>query len=119
MSRLTERRLEKALPILERYRDELRKTGSIEPIIMERELAECWKSDYKGMKDIFIDMSFDDDFKYIAIYYMQHQAPDVVREFQDRLASVYGLSYWHFNAELRECAARIFWDEFKRENGTK
>ena len=108
MARLTERRFEKAKAILDKYREDLHRTGSISAGILEKELRDCWDTGYQELKGIIIDLSKRDHYRYLAAYYMEHSnAPGVVAEFKPVLAALYGIKY--YDGPEREHGRKAFW----------
>lgn len=110
MYKLTERRLEAAELILERYRAELIECGLFHAGSLERELRDVWSIGYQEIKDIMIDIvKRHERYHYIAIYYMEHSnSPGVVSEFKRTLADEYGIaSYDHGE---RKAAQKEFWE---------
>lgn len=115
MASLTPRRFEAARPILDKYREQLHRTGHVDAGDLEGELRKCWNIGYQELKDIIIDLAKRDEYRYLAAYYMEHSnAPGVVTEFQGTLAALYGVeSYYH--APDREEKREAFWQTMKRE----
>ena len=116
MYRLTERRLAKALDILEKYRAQLRKRVCFEPRCFEGELRECWDVGYREMKDLAEDMLKHERYRHVAAYYMEHSnTPGVVVEFQQPLSEVYGIKWYHAPnmPEKRDA----FWAKFEARVG--
>ncbi|MGA2221868.1 MAG: hypothetical protein ABSH21_08845 [Verrucomicrobiia bacterium] len=115
---LTERRLEKAKPILEKYRTQLHGSGRIVAGWLEQELKDCWGCSYKGLKTIFIQLSKITRYRYLAAYYMKKDAPAIVEEFKPVLAGLYGID--DYDSPDRERKQKAFWQEFKalRERGS-
>lgn len=97
MYRLTERRKAKAAPILEKYGAQLHQTGEIEVRRFEDALRDCWGIGYRELKDIIVEMSRMDEFKYLSAYYMENSnsGVGVVMEFQPALAKLYGIQHYH------------------------
>ena len=113
MYRLTEKRFQKAKLILEKYRNQLHRTGQIEAGFFERELGQCWNLGYKALKGVMRDLLKEPRYRFLAAYYMEHSnAPGVVMEFQNPLAGVYGISYYH--SKDREKKKAAFWAKMSR-----
>jgi hypothetical protein len=64
---------------------------------------------YQELKQIIIDLSKRDHYRYLAAHYMENSnATGVVTEFQGELAAMYGIrSYYH--APDREEKQKAFW----------
>jgi hypothetical protein len=109
MANLTQRRFEKAKPLLDKYREQLHSTGHTSAEDLEHELRECWGVGYQELKQIIIDLSKRDHYRYLAACYMENSnAPCVIEEFKAVLAAMYGIkSYDH--APDREEKQRAFW----------
>ena len=112
MYRLTDRRLQQATDILERYRDQLLKTFQFDAMRLDRELQTCWNVGYQELKSIFMDMLKNEHYRHVAIFYMENvNNPVVVSEFQSPLAKVYGIRYYH--APERKQKQEEFWASFR------
>ena len=110
MSRLTERRLEKARPILEKYREDYLCNGRIETGQFENELRACWNMGYQELKDLIEDMLKIPQYRRIAAYYMQFSnPPGPVSEFKPHLAKLYGLET--YDCKERHAARDAYWAE--------
>ncbi|HUE69845.1 MAG TPA: hypothetical protein VMP01_03060 [Pirellulaceae bacterium] len=110
MYKLTERRLEAARDILEKYREQLHRSGSISAMSLEKELRDCWGGmGYQTLKGIIIDMLNNERYRLVAAYYMQHQnAPGPVSEFKPHLARLYGTpTYDPFD---KQGTRKAFWE---------
>lgn len=111
MYKLTESRLKKAEPVLERYRAELIEVGCFSASAFERELRDIWKIGYQDLKDVMLDMYREHDrYQHVALHYMEHSSsPGVVTEFKRTLAEAYGIrSYDHGD---RANAKAKFWHD--------
>ena len=118
MYRLTERRLAKALDILEKYRAQLRKCMRFEAGCFERELCECWGVGYREMKGLAEDMLKNERYRHVAVYYMEHSnTPGVSDNFKDPLSRVYGIK-WYNDPDMPE-KRDMFWAKFKEETRTE
>ena len=93
MYKLTDRRFHAAELILEEARASLIEHRSINSSTFENQLREVWNIGYQEIKDVMNDIvKHYPRFKFVAIYYMENSNPGgVVSEFQDTLASEYGL----------------------------
>jgi hypothetical protein len=108
MYRLTERRLASAQPILEKHRAELFQRHSFDAQSLERELRDTWRLGYRELKGIMRDMLKHERYREVAAYYMEHSsARGVVSEFQQPLASLYGIKSYHA-PERKEMRSK-FW----------
>ncbi len=109
--RLTERRLDAARDILDKYAEQLRRSKRIDSMGLEHELRETWDLGYRELKDIMSDLLKTDEYKYIAAYYMQHQNPmGPVSEFKADLAALYGLNWYDSPERQKKQAA--FWKRY-------
>ncbi len=108
MYRLTEIRLASAQAILEQHRAELFERHCFDTHSFERELRDTWSLGYRELKDIMCDMLKHERYREVAAFYMEHSnAPVVVSEFKQPLASLYGVRSYHA-AECEEMR-RKFW----------
>lgn len=116
MYRLTERRLKKVEPILEKYRAEIHKTDYMTALVFERELRDCLNMGYQALKGIAKDLAKIERYKYLAARYMEKSGAGsgVVGEFQKPLAKLYGIVHYD-PPKLREAARKIFWKGMKRK----
>ena len=112
MYRLTEKRFEKAKEILERFRNQLHKSGRTDPGLLEKELRECWHTGYRELQDIMIQLLKNDRYRFLAAYYMDHSSL-VVTRFKAPLARVYGIP--HYYSQDREAKKAAFWARIPRE----
>jgi len=111
MSRLTERRLRKAIPILEEYRDKFYRHLRFDTGLFEMELRDCLNLGYQGFKGVVKDMLRMTRYKYLALYYMENSnAPGPVSEFWGPLAKAYGVRF--YRAPDMEKKRSLFWDKF-------
>jgi hypothetical protein len=119
MYKLTERRLEKAKPILEKYRAELHGSGSVMARDLERELKDCWNTGYRELKDIFIQLSKITHYRYLAAFYMEHSAQGrVVSEFWSPLVELYGMSSRkEYHDPETDQKREAFWQKFNTVRG--
>ncbi len=114
MASLTPRRFEKAEPILKKYREQLHRTGDTSACDLEVELRACWNLGYQELKEIFIELSKRDYYKYLAAHYMDHPVgPGVVMEFQGTLAKLYGMKSYNPDPDCEE--RRAFWLSMPRD----
>jgi len=112
MYRLTTRRLHKAEPILEKYRDKLYRHLRFEAWVFENELKECWNVGYQEIKYIMLDMLRLERYRYLVLYYMQSVNTCVVSEFQGSLAEAYGSK--DFYAPDMNLRRKTFWATFAK-----
>ena len=114
MAKLTERRLEAAKPILERYRDNIIASHSLEVHSLEQELKDCLKLGYQELKHIMIDLAKTSRYRLVAAYYMQHQNGNApVSEFKPTLARLYGTAdYDPFDKDGKQ---KRFWENAFKE----
>ena len=119
MYRLTERRLKKALPILEEYRNTLHTKRWFNAWMLDTALQKCWNIGYRELKGIMIDMLANQRFRFVAIYYMENcnHGSGVISEFRPHLVKSFGLRHW--NSGLVKNASKDFWEKFKLDNGIK
>jgi hypothetical protein len=109
MYRLTDKRLQKAQPILDKYRADLFTARSFAVRGLERELRDTWSLGYQELKDIIRELLKNDRYREVAAYYMERSNPvGVVSEFQQPLAYLYGLKWFH--APEREGKRAAFWE---------
>ena len=107
--KLTDRRLEDAREILERFRSQLHRSRHIDNVSFEHELRKVWGIGYQELKWIIRDLAKTDRYRLLAAYYMQYQnAPGPVSEFQKPLADLYGTK--HYDAADKDGARKAFWD---------
>lgn len=116
MHKLTEKRLEKARDILEKYRTQLYEHGSFCANGLERELRGCWDTGYRIFKEIMPDIFQNRPrYKYVAAYYMQHpKALDPCSIFKKLLASLYHLK--SYDCPERDEAISEFWERFSSDD---
>ena len=113
MYKLTDRRLKKALPTLEKYRSQLYSNFWFDVWALEKELRDCWDIGYQELKGIAIDMLKNERYRHVSIYYMEHcKSIGIISEFQRSLTDVLGASRF---SEIEQ-ASKIFWDKFKHDN---
>jgi hypothetical protein len=116
MYRLTDRRLESARPILEKYRAALIANKGFHPGSLEQELRQCFAVGgtplgYQSLKDIMIDMLKRERYRHVALYYMEHQNPTgPVSEFQGPLARAFSMP--QYDRQDREGKRKQFWGAF-------
>jgi len=111
--KLTEKREEKATPMLEEAFEFLVKTeGGSLPAGFERDLMACWGfSSYKTLKPIMSDMLRHERYKYLAVAYMEKPGLNaIVSEFKSPLAKLHG--HRSFNPEKYKEDRKQFWNEF-------
>lgn len=115
MYKLTERRFDDAEAILEDARASLIERGAFNASVFERQLSEIWNVGYQEIKDLMNDIvKRFPRFKYVAVYYMENSNPSgVVLEFQDTLATEYGLSSFNLDAIAKLRAE--FWESARTE----
>ena len=115
MAQLTEKRLEKVAPILDRFRELLVRDRRFSTSSLEDELCEAIGTGYRGLKDFVEDLLRHPDHRHVALYYMQYSnASGPVVEFWGPLADAYGVSSYH--ADNREAAQESFWHSFFAES---
>lgn len=108
MYRLTQRRLAAVEPVLEEYRAELFDRHSFDARSLESELRGAWGLGYQELKGIMCDMLKRARYREVAAYYMEHSSSTgVVLEFQQPLARLYGVEWYH--APEREEKRSKFW----------
>jgi hypothetical protein len=109
MYRLTDKRKEKAMPILQKYKTELDAGGKINVIKFENELCACWNTGKKEIKDIIEDLSKCKEYNYLAAFYMENSntGVGVVDEFKPVLAKLYGIKDFYCPEKLK--ARKAFW----------
>ena len=113
MYRLTPRRLQKAEPILEKYREKLYRLCHIESVALEVELRKCWNIGYQELKHIMEGLLRLERYRYLALYYMQNHNVCVVTEFWAPLAKAYGSR--KYDAEDTQKNRKKFWDNFNNQ----
>ena len=106
---MTERRFQKAKPILDRYRDRLMKTQRLDTVMFEKELREVWGLHYQALKTVMIDLAARLEYVYLAARYMEGGFPGVISEFQAPLAKLYGIA-WYYDAD-RDQKQTEFWEK--------
>jgi hypothetical protein len=97
MYKVTQRRLTKAQPILERHRAELHRSGMTDARAVEMALRECWNVGYQEMKDLAADLLKQERYRFLAAYYMENSNGSrqrVAMEFKDDLAKLYGIRWY-------------------------
>ena len=116
MYRLTDKRLQKAKPILDEYMSRLQAAGKIDVMEFEVALRNCWrKIGYQELKGIFKDMAGRREYLYLAAYYMEHSNEGrVVVEFQGFLASLYGVKWYRHNSPEINSKRKAFWEKMKQ-----
>ncbi len=116
MYRVTPRRLKKALPILERHRGELHKSGQMDALVFEMELRECWDVGYQEMKSLAEDLSKNERYRFVAAFYMENSNGSrdmVASELKDVLEKLYGFD-WHVSRDY-EASRDKFWASLPKE----
>jgi len=112
MYRLTERRLQTAQGILEKYREQFLRNLQFDAHTFEQELRKCWHLGYQEFKSIARNMLRIPRYRHVAVFYMEKiNAPVVVSEFQAPLARVYGIR--HYDDPERQQKREKFWASFK------
>lgn len=120
MSRLTEDRLAIARPILNRFRDKLRRDQFFSADALERELSDALRLGHQEVSGVVVDLLDLPDYRLVAAYYLENvggdtlnppdqarRPPGVAAEFRDPLARLYGVdSYDAPNLAERKAA---FW----------
>jgi hypothetical protein len=92
MYKLTERRLAKAVDILNAAAADLANKKHINTSTLEMQLRDCWDLGYQELKDIFCQMLKMDEYQNLAAFYMQFSnTTGVVSEFQMPLCDFYGI----------------------------
>lgn len=118
MYKLTDRRLEVAEQILEKYRSHLIEGHRFSAPSLEHELRAVWTNvGYQEIKGIMIDMFKNHErFKYVAAFYMENSnATGVVSEFKSTLAKAYGVRSFH--SSDAEKGKEEFWETAREELG--
>jgi len=109
--RLTEKRLREARPILDaafEFLVEMR--GAYLPAQFERDMTRCWGVGHKELKQIMDDLLRHDQYKYVAVRYMECNFCRLTRECQAFLKKFHGIKTYDEKTypEIR----KPFWDEF-------
>ncbi|MGI6353818.1 MAG: hypothetical protein ACOX6W_01770 [Lentisphaeria bacterium] len=111
--KLTEKRLQKATPILEEGFAFLVKTKgeAFLPRSFEYALRDCWNIGYQELKSIMLDMLRHDKYKYLAVRYMEFcDGTGVKSEFKQSLARLHGVKgYDHLTYNMDR---KPFWEGF-------
>ena len=128
MSRLTEELLADARPILDRYRDRLRRDRSFSAHALERELSEGLRIGYREVAGVVVGLFQLPDYRLVAVYYAESigkgnlgpdgltlDEPDIAAEFRVALARVYGVES-HDAVDLGQARAE-FWRQAFAEPG--
>ena len=102
MSRLTDDRLAAARPILDRFRDKLRRDRFFSADALERELSDALRLGHQELAGVAVDLLGLPDYRLVAAYYMENvggdtlvppdqpsRAPGVPEEFRGPLAAAY------------------------------
>jgi len=117
MYKVTERRLKKAEPILERFRMQLQKSGKVDAHRLELDLRECWNVGYQEMKWLAMGLAKLPRFRFLAVYYMENSNTGgracVASEFKGVLARIYGVKAYH--SEERDSKRDEFWKTMQTE----
>jgi hypothetical protein len=105
MYKLTDRRFDATKRIFEKYRQELFANHEFDAHTFERELRGVLDTGYQELKDVMMEIvrktrldlpRKTDRYRELAVYYMEHiNGPGVVSEFQQPLADVFGVTYFH------------------------
>jgi hypothetical protein len=117
MYKVTQRRLTKAQPILERHRAELHRSGSTDARAFEVALRESWNVGYQTMKDLATDLLKHERYRFLAAYYMENSNGSrqrVAMEFKDDLAKLYGVQW--YNATDRDAKREVFWGTMPKDD---
>ena len=109
MYKFTKRREQKALQILECAYESLAAHGAFCVHTFERELRECWHIGYYEFYQVHEDAYRDEWWRYVAVYYFEHQAPRPTCEHQRALAKAYGIARYCADATGIACARKAFW----------
>jgi len=107
MIKLTERRIQQAREILDRYRDELWERRSFNLKELERELLQVWELGYRELKHLIVDLATWNDYELIAVKFMEAGAPGVDSEFRTPLAKIYGIA--GYNSPQRKQKQADYW----------
>lgn len=118
--RMTDRRMEKAQPILDTYRGRWVKSGFYDVQQFENEIKQTLDLHYKQAQDVLVDLLKNQRYQLMVLYYMQHHnVPGPPSEFKRHLAKAYGLKI--YDCSEREEAQNSFWKRFStaklRERG--
>lgn len=110
MTKLTKRRMDKAVRIFEEFRTKLHKYHRINCAQMEKELKECLSLNYQAIKGIITDLSARERYKYLACYFMENMGMSaaVVSEYRQPLAKLYGIDSYY--ADDRQEKRNAFWE---------
>ena len=109
--KLTDARLAKMEPIIEKYRAQLFAQRGYEAHSIERELKDLFDISYQGVKPLMLGLAKHGRYVELAAWYMEHSnlGPDrVVVEFQDTLAKLYGIRWYHAADRAEKRAA--YWE---------
>ena len=117
MYKVTQPRLTKAQPILERHRAELHRSGTTDAQAFEMTLRECWNVGYQEMKDLATDLLKHERYRFLAAHYMENSNGSrqrVAMEFKDDLAKLYGIRW--YDAKDRDAKRGEFWATMPKED---
>lgn len=120
MARLTEERLDVARPILDRYRDKLRRDRFFSAHAIERELSDALRLGHQEVTGVVVDLLEMPDYRLVAAYYMENvnadmlgppdqarRDPGVAAEFMSPLAVLYEIE--SYGAPDRDAKRAEFW----------
>lgn len=119
MYTLTERRIEKAMPILEKHRKQLLETGRFDHRL-EGELRACWDTGYRELKDIFRQLIKIPRYQLLAAAYIEDgnftTRTGCPMEFFDPLADLYKIN--RYDSKELDVAKPKFWQSKLRARGS-
>ena len=117
---MTDRRLQQAEPVLEKYRVQFVRAGRFDAGELENEIKTLFDVGYQEAKDLLSDLAKQPRYLLIAAYYMQHIYPQgPAAEFKPVLANIYGAKSYHHadGPEKQESFWQRFSDADARERG--
>lgn len=117
MFKLTDRRMERVRPILDKYRRELRERRTFDGSMFEHEMRDALDTGYQEMKDVAIQLARHPLYRGVAIRYMESGfAP--CSEFTLELPKLYGTACYR-DGGYEACRAivwRSIWTELGNSN---
>lgn len=105
-------RVERAQPILEKYRELLFSRARFDCRSLERELLEVAEVSFQDLSRLFCDLSHEGRYRHVAAFYMQHlmmRGPE--DQFKSALADFYRLPNFEPHGPA---AARDYWNSFQK-----
>lgn len=111
MAHVTDRRLAKITPILERYREKLRSHRSFSARQLEHEIRDELNFGYTSIKTFVPELCKYAEHLHVAVYCMQHMnTPGPIAQHKLAIARVLGIR--SYNSNDREQAEHSFWNAF-------